>query len=84
MDADDKNLSYIPLDRVTATQGLVQALHDRWWSVHPERGVVIYRRFSPQCNMNEAISRKLTEKMYPWADVRQIPLVLVPINPRDY
>lgn len=84
MDADDKALSYIAFDKLTAESGIVSAIRDSWWSVHPERGVMIYKKHFPQCNSNENIGRRLTEKLYPWAETRFIPLVLVRVDPRDY
>lgn len=80
MDPDDERLSYIPLDRATRTKGIVYAVHDAWWSVHPERGLVMYRNHSPQYNHSESISRDFTTRLYPWAEVRQIPLVLVKVS----
>jgi hypothetical protein len=89
IDADDERISYIPFDDVTKARGLVEAWRDAWWSVHPERGLIMWRpnRRSagfPQCNQNEIIARKIGDKMYPWAEIRQIPLVLIPRGPDEY
>lgn len=91
---DDARLVYMPESDLLAANGMVQVLRDRWFSVHPERGLVFWqdekRRLgqitgaSPQCNSHEAIARSLAATTYPWAETRFYPLVLLPINLRDY
>jgi hypothetical protein len=89
IDPDDKRIAYIPFDDVAKARSLVEALHNHWWSVHPERGLIMWRpdrrsAGSPQCNQDEIIARKIGENMYPWAEIRQIPLVLIPRRPEEY
>lgn len=91
---DDPRLVYLPEAEVLAANGMVQALRDRWFSVHPGRGLLFWqdergrkgqlKGASPQCNGAEAIARDLAARMYPWAETRFFPLVLLPINLRDY
>ena len=91
---DDDRLVYLPEDKVTSANGTCQVLRDRWFSVHPERGLLFWqankrrkselRGASPQCNGSDAIARKLAEQMYPWAETRFYPLVLLPIHLNDY
>lgn len=93
-DADTARIAFLPLDDVTKATGLVQAFHNAWWSVCPERGLIFYqdnpRRkgslvgASAQCNQSEGTSRTLSHRLYPWAEVRQIPLVLQPVKIKDY
>jgi hypothetical protein len=91
-DPDDPRLVYLPLDKLDTRSGLVDVIRDRWWACHPERGLLLYNNHrrgqlagaSPQCNGDERISRMLNEKQYPWAEIRFVPLVLLPINPNDY
>ena len=91
---DDPRLVYLPETSLLAANGMVQVLRDRWFSVHPERGLIFWqaeqRRFgqlkgaSPQCNSGEAIARSLATQLYPWAETRFYALVLLPIDLRDY
>lgn len=90
IERDDPRMSFIQFDKVADPDGLyVEVFRDRWWVVDPERGVALWRErgmtsLSPQCNASEAITRSLVECLYPWADVRQVPMVLVPIDVRNY
>lgn len=87
----DLRLVFMSLDDVLKARGLTEALHNQWWSFDPQRGIIFWKRgvrrnvfLYPQCNPDERISRMLTEKMYPWAEVLRVPLVLVRRNPSDY
>jgi hypothetical protein len=89
--ADDPRLRFIALDKASALkEGIVYCYLNRWWAVHPEKGVIFYRPNkrghggSPQCNNNEAIVRQLTARLYPWAEVRLIPVVIERVDPSDY
>jgi ligand-binding SRPBCC domain-containing protein len=56
-------------------------LTDRWWVVHPEKGLPIFKGTSPQCNSNERITRMIA-KSYPWAEVRFLPVAYYVRNDR--
>lgn len=77
MTDDHPNLRFMPLDDVTKASGAVDIVRDAWWAVHPERGLVFWR-YSPQCNGVESIARSVIPTLYPWANIRQIPLVMIP------
>jgi len=77
---------YVPLDKAqTVKEGHVYV--NRWWSVHPDKGVVFYTRFlrlriegednepSPQCNQDEYTARHLNERLRPDCGVIFIPAV---------
>jgi len=91
---DDPRLVFVPLDEAAKpVSGLCEVWVDRWWSVHPEKGLVFYRSgagrrnsyLSAQCNPSERIARKFTEDLYgDWAECRQIPAVFRRANIRDY
>lgn len=65
--------------------GLVNALRDRWWLIHPEKGFAFFQGRSPQCNSHEVIVRSLVSD-FPneWAEIRFYPLVCVPIYADDF
>jgi len=53
-----------------------EVLTDRWWIVHPEKGLPLFRGWSPQCNSSERVARTIAE-MYPWAEVRFLPVAYI-------
>ena len=91
---DDPRLVYLPEADVLAASGMCRVLRDRWFSVHPTRGLMFWqsekrrlgqlRGASPQCNSTEAIARALADRLYPWAETRFVPVVLLPIHLEDY
>lgn len=87
---DDPRLVYVPIeDGAKPKNGLCESYVNNWWAVHPTRGLIFWRAsrrvlLSPQCNANESVARHITAKLWPFAEVRQIPAVHVRANPRDY
>lgn len=76
---------HVPVD-VAATPANGEALCDRWWAVHPDKGVAFYfmpfgyfasEEPSPQCNSSEAMTRHLKKRLYPDHDVRHLPVVFM-------
>lgn len=96
VEQDDARLEYIPLEEATKPRhGFLQCLIDYWWTVHPERGLIVFHsepkrngrwRYSgtPQANRNEALSHDLSKRLYPWAEVRQLPVVFLKHDCKDY
>ena len=84
-------LIFLPEGQVLAASGPCMAYRDRYWCVHPDTGAIIFYTFSskrrglleasPQCNSSESGAERLRQQLYPWADLRFIPLVL---QPRDF
>lgn len=94
---DSPKLIFMPDSNFLRAGGIVMAYHDRWWTCHPETNAILFyhvhlqtgktarlQEASPQCNGQQQTAILLTEKLYPWAAVRFVPLVLQPINPADY
>lgn len=76
---------YLDLEKHTSIppDGFVWVLRDRWWQVHPERGLAIYvanGAFSPQCNTHRGIVERQPANL----EVRHIPFVWLPHNCHDY
>lgn len=91
MTEDDPTITYISIEEATKPPGgLIEHLRDKWWSVHPTKGLIFYvgkgkpKCFSPQCNSNEDITRRIQEMLYPWAEVRFMPSVFIKRKPSDY
>ena len=74
---NDPNLSFVSMEEATTPHERDMVMLNRWWSVCPERGLMFWKRYSPQCNKSELISRKIGE-MYPWAETVLVPVVFVP------
>jgi len=79
IDKNDKRLTFMPEDKVTATKGHCFAYHNYWWCICPERGLMFFNKH-PQANMNQQIGVDLMMRLYPWAELKQFPLVLVRDN----
>lgn len=83
--ADDPHFVYIPLDQiVTEPDGLCQVVRNAYWAVHPERGLVFWKRSTasdliPQYNSDKRVSDMIVPSQYPWAEVRQIPIVVLQV-----
>jgi hypothetical protein len=79
---------YVPLDLATTPLD-GECLVNRWWAVHPEKGVAFYahaglrrvdhdeHRPAPQCNESEYTCRALTPRTHPDCDVVFIPVFFV-------
>lgn len=88
---DSPRLSFVPEEDLELGQrysGQVTAVVNGYWAVHPERGLVVwgYGRKSPQVypqyNPDLRVAKKIVSALYPWAEVRKIPLVLLRPNGR--
>lgn len=81
---DDKRIRYVSEnDALVAPEGIVCHYKNRWWLVHPTKGLLFFRGTVPQCNFNKAV----TEKMHwiaPWSVIKFYESVFVKVNPHDY
>jgi len=81
---NDKRISFTPFsEAVEPPEGVVYHYKNRWWCCDQERGLILWRN-SPQCNSNEFVVRRLQEGMYPWAELKFMPSVFIPVDPADY
>lgn len=78
IDPDDKRITYLPVEEALKPVNMAKAYVGYWWAQHPERGLLIWRRYSPQCNQHQVISEKLTGSLYPWADCVYHEVVYLP------
>jgi len=84
-DKRKKNIKFVPIAEASKPKnGMFQLYVDYWWCVTPDEEIMLYRRTSPQCNHNEDCARRVNEKLYPGYEIRQLPVIFVPIDPRDY
>lgn len=91
---DDWRLVYMPEAEIDKADGICSVLRNRWFMVHPERGLLFYqiskqrrgriRGASPQCHDSKEAAEYLRKKLWPWAELRFYERVIVPIDMRDY
>lgn len=80
---DSPRLRFVSLgDLALPPAGLCWHYKDQWWAVDPQRGLIFWQQRnsmwrSPQCNRQEAATRKLVAKFYPWAEVRFFESIIV-------
>lgn len=69
---------------ITPAEGL--CITNRWWSVHPEKGLAFYfqpfgyaasEEPSPQCNQDRATAEHLQKRLHPDHLVKHMPLVFL-------
>jgi hypothetical protein len=72
---NDQHLKFVDIETATTPRD-GQVYVDYWWSVHPDRGLIFYDG-TPQANPDRRITDMLQPRYYPWAEVRQVPVVYV-------
>ena len=74
---------YVPIEKATIPAGS-HCLVDRYWIVHPEKGIAFYAQLfgygssdepSPQCNTSEYVVRFDIQRRHPDCVVKKIPVV---------
>ena len=92
-DKNDSKLRFLPLDdAATQYSGICYVNRDYWVAVCPERGIVFYQGNSKrnltgasiQGNQDEKTARHVCGNLYPWAEIKQIPLIVYPVDVSDY
>ena len=80
-----EHITYIPMDELTTPpEGFIDHIAGRWWIVDQDKGALLYRRCSPQCNRNKAFVEKLRDSNYPECDVVFIEHAFRSIRISDY
>jgi len=95
IEATDPRIVYLPEDKILDGTGHCDVMRNRWFCIHPERGLMFWQAetrrrkgslvgAAPQCNTNEAIARDIQSRLFPWAEVKFFPVVIVPIDAHDF
>lgn len=89
VEADDPRLSFVPIEKATELKpNLCMVYKDLFWAVHPEKGLVFWtpnkKTRAPQCNSNRIVTEEIVARMYPWAEVKQIPWVIERTTPSEW
>jgi hypothetical protein len=87
-----EDLIYLPESDVLKASGMCNVMRNRYWLVHPERGLIFYpfkkskdiKHSSAQCNSSKEVAEHFHKTMYPWAEIKFIETVIVPISISDY
>jgi hypothetical protein len=64
-------------DAEKPTQG-AEVWLDHWWIVDPEKGLIFYHGYAPQCNSDKRITDAIEAKGQFHGEVKQIPIVYIP------
>lgn len=74
---------FMAMDKATTPpSGIIQHLKNRYWIVHPQKGLAFYRSYnSPQCNENAKICARLKPD---GMDVLFVPSAFIPVKLSDY
>lgn len=75
-----KRYRFVSVEKLTTPFDGARVMLNRWWVVTPDRKVMFFRGFAPQCNSEESIAKRLAVKdgMYPHpCSVEFIPLAFV-------
>lgn len=65
------------IDQTDRPQDSDVCILNRWWLVHPELGLLVYKGFSIQCNEHKDIVDRLAK---PWTETRFIPVAYIPLR----
>ncbi len=86
MNTNYDKIRFIPLEELETPKTGYQAMVGYFWVIK-DGCAMAYCRFgnkentgSPQCNMNETIAKRLKEKLYPDAEVVQVPVAFWPLD----
>jgi len=82
------NFRKVKISKATEIRsGLFQIITDCYWIVTPDEEILFYKvggANSPQCNQNESLAKSIRDRIHEGLEVYQIPVIYIPINPRDY
>ena len=79
--SDEVELHTLP-DWDKPKEGLYYIYTNRWWKVDEQGNPLFYSKYNaPQCNPSEGTMRALNKKNT--REIKQIPMVFVPVNPKD-
>jgi len=84
IEATDARLSFVPIEKATKPQSGMHMIYcDYWWIVHPKKGLIFYGKHAPQCNFSKEAIEGVRLRLYPWAEVKMVPVVFVKVNQFD-
>lgn len=94
IEQDDWRLVFMPESDILKASGVCAVLKNRWFAVHPEKGLIFWQPIgtrkgqlhgaSPQCNLDRQVGEIVILKQYPWAELKRFDMVFQPTNPSDY
>lgn len=82
IEEDNKDLVYIPFHEAEkpSREGYYCLYRARWWIVHKDKGLIMYKGRYPQCNTTKELAKGLKGNNYPWAKCIFIDNALVPVE----
>ena len=76
------DLTFYPVEGQPLPIDYGTMITDRWWIVHPGKGIAVWRNVSPQCSANQRVVESLASRLYPNSDVEVefLPMAVVWID----
>lgn len=84
MEENNDQIVYIRESDFSAPKDGYTAYVNHWWCYVEGRGLMFYRvarkmkYLSPQCNSDKDVATIVRDKLYPWADLRFVPVLYLP------
>ena len=77
---NDKDLTKIPIEQATKPFEGAVVYMNRWWIVVDEN-ILLYKKYSPQCNKDRRVVEKGLQKLYPGSEVKFLEVVYLDMIP---
>lgn len=77
----DYRLSWRPLSQACVNPSNYTAIRDHWWAYQEDKGVLFFKvgaHYEPQALPSEEDACRMVAMFYPYASVRQVPVVFMP------
>lgn len=75
------HITYVPLDELSKPFDGARLMLDRYFVVHPNKGALFYKVYTPQCNVNPSLPERLIANLYPGCHVEFVPFAYVRDDP---
>lgn len=76
----DKDFTKIPIDIATQPFEGAVVYMDRYWIVQ-DGCILLYKKYSPQCNKDERVVERSLKKLYPGSEVKFLKTVYLDMLP---
>lgn len=81
LDALRKKCTFYTVEEISTPKDGFVCMTDKWWALDSDGRVIIFDKYSPQCNSNKEITLTISKRMYS-GDVVFIPSAFIEIDTR--